>query len=64
VEYELEMDMGGSVPSFVTHYVSDEMPVHTLKGLRQQVKRVAEEGRGREGGLRKISSIAEAPQAR
>jgi len=45
VEYELEMDMGGLVPSFVTRYVSDEMPLHTLQGLKQQVKKVAEEGR-------------------
>ena len=43
VEYELEMDMGGRIPSFVTHYVSDEMPIYTLVGLKRQVKRVAEE---------------------
>lgn len=43
VEYELEMDIGGQVPSFVTHYVSDEMPLFTLQGLKQQVKRVAAE---------------------
>ena len=59
VEYELEMDMGGLVPSFVTHYVSDEMPLHTLKGLKQQVQRVAEEGPGTGSGLRRIASNPE-----
>jgi hypothetical protein len=46
VEYQLEMDMGGWVPSLVTDYVSDQMPVHTLLGLKQQVKRVAAERSG------------------
>ncbi len=56
------MDMGGRIPSFVVHYVSDEMPLHTLKGLRQQVKRVAEEGPGTGSGLRRIASNPEPPQ--
>ena len=46
VEYQLEMDMGGLVPSLITNYVSDQMPVHTLLGLKRQVKRVAAERPG------------------
>jgi len=61
VEYELEMDIGGLVPSFVTHYVSDDMPIHTLKGLKRQVQRVAEEDRGTGSG-RRIASNPEALQ--
>jgi len=64
VEYELEMDMGGRIPSFVTHYVSDEMPFHTLKGLKEQVKRVAEEDRATGSEFRRVASNAQAPQPR
>ena len=52
--------MGGWVPSLVTDYVSDQMPVHTLLGLKQQAKKVAAERAGTAASAQALASSAAA----
>ncbi|MBW2290099.1 MAG: SRPBCC family protein [Deltaproteobacteria bacterium] len=37
VEYQIDVDLGGRVPRFITRYVSEQMPLNTVRGLRAQV---------------------------
>ncbi|MCP3985508.1 MAG: hypothetical protein GY723_14050 [bacterium] len=37
VEYQLSMQLGGSVPEFVSAFVEEELPFETLQALRDQV---------------------------
>ena len=37
VEYQIDVDLGGRVPGFIARYVSEEMPLNTVRGLRAQV---------------------------
>ena len=39
VDYRMRLDLGGALPHFVQRFASQEMPVRTLSGLREQVER-------------------------
>ena len=39
VEYQIDVDLGGHVPSFIARYVGEQMPLNTVSGLRAQVAR-------------------------
>jgi hypothetical protein len=43
VEYRIDVDIGGRVPSFMARYVSEEMPLNTVRGLRAQVAKTGME---------------------
>jgi hypothetical protein len=36
-EYQIDVDLGGRVPRFMARYVSEEMPLNTVRRLRAQV---------------------------
>jgi hypothetical protein len=40
VVYQVEVDIGGSVPTFVAKRVARDMPYETLSRLRERVKKV------------------------
>ena len=55
VEYRIDADLGGRVPRFIARYVSEEMPLNTVRGLRAQV----EETRGQyDESIRKLLATA------
>ena len=43
VDYQMRIDIGGSVPRFIANYVTQDMPIATLSSLRRQVDRTAGE---------------------